>query len=128
MEAFGLQGRHLSMSHILSLVLGTETDLHKAFHRAASERTTLKNASTFLFSLASEVVYTARSRRRCILTHHQSLPFKILLKCYSFLLLFLYMLDGHLLYVFNGIILYLSCTKINVKHLLTNLQTQRLKK
>lgn len=39
------------------------------------------------------------------------------------------MLDGHILYMFHWIVLYVSCTKINVSHLSTDiicLRTQRL--
>lgn len=36
---------------------------------------------------------------------------------------FLYILNVYLLYMFNGIILYVSCTKINGKHLSTKTQT-----
>lgn len=37
---------------------------------------------------------------------------------------FIHMLDGHILYMFSWIVLYVSCTKINVKHLSMKIKTK----
>lgn len=46
---------------------------------------------------------------------HQFLFLKSLFKFFSHI--FLHMLNGHILYMSNWIVLYVSCTKVNVTHL-----------
>lgn len=108
MGAFCHRIRGMSMSHILLLVLPT-----RSFRKHSQQTDDILERKHFSFPL--EVVYMVQSLRRHIFSH-QSFSSQLLFRCYFCCLCF-FLPHGHFLYMFNWIILYVSCTKINVTHL-----------
>lgn len=87
------------------------TNLHKTFHRSTQQTDDVLERKHFSF------FFPWWSFTWRIINHYfYSLYLDLLFFCHLF---FLHMLDGHILYMSNWIVLYESCTKINVTHLST---------